>query len=377
MKRPVLSFILFSVAAASTIAQPTDAIQRLVLNPMAVTRIPVAMDRLTTVRFPSPVAALESGLVGTEPHPEALFLLSFQSGNSFFSLRALVRNTNTTLNVTWKAQTYVFELVESRNPWLSVILDPPAEPASSSASRPVTSSRLLGLLDTAKAYGFLRQQNPAAVAGVEVARPFTRHDYGGYTIVIEEVFRFEREDTLVFRISVSNKTSVAIQFVPQSLMVRVGQRFYFQSITDATGILPPTDAVPIYFAVTGSPDGSLNALSPRNDFMVLLNRLEPPAPLDPAPRVQSSLTPSPTPPVYRPVIVSKQPPNSVPPIQRRPVTPVYPTPPPMRTNRPPPARYWLPSPVPVITPSPPVQSAAVSLGAEPPPPPPPNATTTP
>ncbi len=277
MKSLRTSFLLLVVTGAVSWAQSTNPIQRVVLDSMAVVRIPVAMDRLTTVRLPSPPSDVESARVGTEPHPEALFLLSIQPGSPSFSLRALVPNTNTTLNVAWKGQTYVLDLFESRQPWLSVTFEAPQEAsprAASGASRGMPPARLLGLLDTAKAYALLRQQHPTAVAGTEVVRPDTLRDYGDYTIRTEEVFRFDAEDTLVFRIAISNKTSADLQFVPESLMVRVGTRIYYQSITDAAGKVAPHSSTPVYFAVTGSPDGSRNALSPKNDFMILLQRVE-------------------------------------------------------------------------------------------------------
>jgi hypothetical protein len=283
MKNPQIpSLLLLAVTGAVACAQSTNPIQRLVLDSMAVVRIPVAMDRLTTVRLPSPLSDVESARVGTEPHPDALFLLAIQPGSSSFSLRALAPNTNTTLNVAWKGQTYVLDLFESRQPWLSVIFDPPREAPPrpvSSASRGVPPARLLGLLDTAKAYGLLRQQHPAAVADIEIVRPNTLRDYGAYTIRTEEVMRWDAEDTLVFRIAISNQTSVPLQYVPQSLMVRAGTRIYYQSLAEATGLVAPGTTVPVYFAVTGSSDGSRNALSPKNDFMILLQRVEPVTPL--------------------------------------------------------------------------------------------------
>jgi hypothetical protein len=292
MKNPVPSAFLAMALAAVASAQTTDAIQRLRLDPMTVVRIPVALDRLTTVRLPSPPADIESALVGTEPHPDALFVIAVQPDSPTFSLRALVPHTNTTLNVSYKGQTYVFELFESRQPWLSVIFEDqrePAGPGPQGNSRAMAPARLLGILDTAKAYGLLRQQHPEAVAGIEVVRPSTLRDYGPYTIRTEEVFRFDREDTLVFRIAISNKTSVPIQFLPESLMVRVGTRCFFQSLAEASGAVAPNTVVPVYFAVTGNSDGSRSALSAKNDFMILLHRLE----ADPG---SASKTAPPTPP---------------------------------------------------------------------------------
>ena len=290
LKNRVLN--LFAGAALSTTVagQPTAAIQHLALDALSVKRIPVALDRLTTVRFPSAVSDLQSVFVSTQPHPQALFLLLFQPGSAFFSLRALAPNARTTLNVVWKDQTYVLELIESKDPWLSVTFEAMTSAVRSPSSQPRTRSpdHLLGLLDTAKAYSLLRQQHPAAVAGVEVVRPNTFHDYGDYTIRTEEIFRFDSDDTLVFRIVAHNQTTSPISFLPQSLMVRAGQKVFYQSITDATGILPAQTDLPIYFAITGSPDGSRNALSPKNEFMVLLSRLDAPGSVSPKAKYQSS-----------------------------------------------------------------------------------------
>ena len=271
---PSLAVLVFSAALAS--AQPTNPVQRVTLDPLAVIRIPVALDRLTTLRLPSPPSDVESARVATEVHPEALFLLNLQPGSASFSVRALVPNTNTTLNVSWKGQTYVLELFESHQPWLSVVFDPPpVAPArgASGTARGVPPARLLGLLDTAKAYGLLRQQYPAAVANVEVVRPNTFRDYGDYAIRTEEVFRFDTEDTLVFRVAISNQTGAVLQYFPESLMVRAGTRVYCQSLAEATNSVPPLTSVPVYFAITGSADGSPNSLSPKNDFMILLQRV--------------------------------------------------------------------------------------------------------
>lgn len=274
----------------------TNPIQRLVLDPNRVTRVFVGEDRLTTLRFPSPVASLESARVVSEAHPEALFQVFFQPGEAFFSVRALTSKASTTLNVVWRYQTYVFELIESPVPWLSVVLETPRPVASLSRRAPLAPSQLLGRLDSAKAYDLLQQQHPSAVAGIEVVRPNTTRDYGDYTIRTEEVFRFEADDVLVFRIVLRNTTPHPIHFVPASLMVRVGTRLYPQSITDAAGVLPSQTDVPVYFSVAGAADGSRTDLSPKNDFFVLLNRLptEPPSAPQTGPVPVPAVVPAPS-----------------------------------------------------------------------------------
>ncbi|MCZ7636799.1 MAG: hypothetical protein M5U12_12620 [Verrucomicrobia bacterium] len=195
--------------------------------------------------LPGPIASLEAAFIATEPHPDARFLLSFQPGHEFFSLRALKPQTAATLNVVWNRRTYVLELHASDQPWLAVNFEQPVSLTASNPPRPVAPARLLGLLDTARAYPLLKQQHPAAVAGVQCVRPQTVQDCGDYAIRIEEVFRFDAEDTLVFRVALTNRTTEPILYLPQGLMVRAGQRLYFQSATDANGLIPRKPRCPL------------------------------------------------------------------------------------------------------------------------------------
>lgn len=142
MNRLLLSLLAALSFAKAAAAQATNPIQRLPLNPMIVTRIPIALDRLTTIRFPSPLSDLQSALVAAEPHPDALFLVVFQPGSAFFSLRALATNASTTLNVVWNNQTCVLELVESKTPCLSAIFELPSEPPATNRHARVASASL-------------------------------------------------------------------------------------------------------------------------------------------------------------------------------------------------------------------------------------------
>lgn len=253
----------------------TDAIQRRVLDEARVTRVEVGMDRLTTVRFPGPIAGLASARVAAEPHPEALFQVYFQPGEAYFSLRALQPGARTSLNVVWQQQTFVLELEAVQNPWLSVVFEAPKPGAPAASERQVAMSpaQWLSRLDLARAYPLLRQQQPATVAGIERIQPNTERDYGDYRIRIEEVFRFDAGDVLVFRLVVSNATAEVLHFIPASLIVRVGTRLYPQSMTDATGEVPAHGAVVWYMAVAGAPDGGRADLSLRNEFTVLVHRV--------------------------------------------------------------------------------------------------------
>ncbi len=145
----------------------------------------------------------------------------------------------------------------------------------------VSPIKLLALLDKAKAFPLLKAQQPESVADVDFTtydgKPLVS-DFNDYEIQIEEAFRFNAEDTLVFRVAITNKIDAPLIYQPDSFTLRAGNRLYPQSISDADGTVPPKGQSIVYFAVSGTPDGGRNELSLRNAFTVLVTRLSPPPP---------------------------------------------------------------------------------------------------
>ena len=278
MKSPI-SILLLSAAVA--LAEPPEAIQRVTLDETIVITVPVATNRVTTINFPGPIAAIDAAGVTADGKTPGQFQLAHTKGSTFLSVRALVRKAATNLNIRWNKKTYVFELAESDAPVLALNLDDPATAETVLPAPVVTPTQLLALLDKAKAFPLLKKQHPDAVANAE-AKTFGDApqvtDFNDYEIRIEEVFRFNPEDTLVFHVTLKNKSDQEIRYLPESFCVRVGSRLYYQSISDALGVLPPKSASTVYFAITGTPDGGRNELSLKNDFSVLVTRLAlPPA----------------------------------------------------------------------------------------------------
>jgi hypothetical protein len=286
------SFLL--LAATVAVAEPPQAVQRVTLDERVVVTVPVATNRVTTISFPGPIAAIDAVGVSADPKMPGQFQLAHTKGSSFLSVRAAARKAATNLNIRWNKKTYVFELVESETPVLALNLEDRA-PAEVAQPAPVVSpTRLLALLDKAKAFPLLKQHQPEAVAQVE-ARTFGDKpqitDFNDYEIRVEEVFRFNPEDSLVFHVTLRNKSEQEIRYRPESFNVRVGNRIYRQSVSDAPGVLPPKSQSTVYFAVTGTPDGGRNELSLKNEFSVFVTRLTPPPALP---------TPSPEPLPTRP-----------------------------------------------------------------------------
>ena len=281
MKRLAISFL----TGVCLIAGAKDkAIQDFVLDEQTIYVIPVSGYRVTTISFPGPISAMDAAQVTIDPQKPAAFLIAHTKGSSFFSVRAEARKATTNVNIRWNNKTYVIELVESDDPLLSVTFQNAPDNSASVQTEPVSPSRLLALLDKAKAFPVLKAYHPEAVAQVDY-RNYEKEprilDCTNYAVKIEEVFRFNPEDTLVFRVGVTNKTDRELRYAPNGFLLRVGERTYPQSISDASGVVPPHAEAPAYFAVTGTPNGGRNDMSIKNDFFVILDAqtIDPPPPV--------------------------------------------------------------------------------------------------
>jgi hypothetical protein len=132
---------------------------------------------------------------------------------------------------------------------------------------------LLSLLDKAKAYPLFQKDHPDALADVLHVAPNTTNYYDNFKVVIRAVWRFEEEDTLVFRIDLENASNSTIYYKPQDLAVRLEDRIYTQSLADASGVMPPKSTTPAFFAITGNGSGGRNNLAPDNKWNVLVVRV--------------------------------------------------------------------------------------------------------
>jgi hypothetical protein len=283
MKRLIKIIVPLLCSLALAEAEQSKTIKEFVLDEHAVYSIPVSGDRVTTISFPGPISAIDAAQVTVDGKVPGLFQIAHSKGSYFLSVRALAKKAVTNVNIRWNNKTYVLELVESDEPLYSVIFKYTPDSLIKPAQVAVTPNRLLALLDKAKTFPLLKQYHPESVAQVEYANYSTKPkvmDYKTYEVQIEEVFRFDPEDTIVFHVTLRNKGDAPLQYRPDSFSLRVGERMYPQSISDGSGTIPPKSETPAYFAVTGTPNGGRNDISLKNDFVVVLEaaRLESPKP---------------------------------------------------------------------------------------------------
>ena len=275
---------LFLLTASVALAQSSKEILKDFMDENVLTIVPVASNRVTTISFPSAITAIDGVSVTVDGKTPGLFQLAHTKGSAFLSVRALLPKASANLNIRWNDRTYVFELLESDVPVLSLNMEAPPTPEEEGVGRApeVSPLKLLALLDKAKAFPLLKAQQPESVADVGFTsydgKPLVS-DFDDYEIQIEQAFRFNAEDTLVFRAGITNKSDAPLIYQPDSFALRAGNRLYPQSISAADGSVPPKGRSIVYFAITGTPDGGRNELSLKNQFTVLVNRLSPPPPV--------------------------------------------------------------------------------------------------
>src|SRR5271155_4490074 len=222
MKSIVSLFLLTAVVA---VAQPSKEILKDFLDENVLTVVPVATNRVTTISFPSAITAIDGAGVTVDGKTPGLFQLAHTKGSAFLSVRALFPKASANLNIRWNDHTYVFELLESAVPVLSLNMEAMPTPDEEGVGRApeVNPLKLLALLDKAKAFPLLKAQQPGSVADVGFttydSKPLIS-DFNDYEIQIEESFRFNAEDTLVFRVGITNKIDAPLIYQPDSFSLR-------------------------------------------------------------------------------------------------------------------------------------------------------------
>ncbi|MEY2905969.1 MAG: hypothetical protein RLZZ408_440, partial [Verrucomicrobiota bacterium] len=236
--------------------------------------IPVASKTgTTTVMFPSEISGLFAKSVAVQDQENAGFLISFTPGNFYFTIRALKKDAEDHLTVIFNRKAYVLHMTASEHPFYNVTFY--QEERNGKEGRiNVVPERLLSLMDKAKAYPLLLKAERDALAGVLHASPGITNYYKDFNVRILDVWRFEEEDTLIFRLELVNETDQAIYYKPQDLAVRLDERIYTESLADASGVMPPKSVTPAFFAITGNGQGGRNHLAPDNKWNVLVVRAE-------------------------------------------------------------------------------------------------------
>ncbi len=294
-----LAVLLFcssiSICTAQTLGHNTIKTYVLDDENVFVIRVPEPNKGVTTLSFPAAITALQGSNVSLSPHPDARFLIDYISGSNFFSLVSTGRG-ETNLNVIYKNKTYVLDLIPSDKPDYAVnFVHDTFHEVSGHSQVILPTAVLVSLLDKAKALPLLAANNPDVMSQVEVATPQRVMYYDGFRVQIDKVYRFESEDTLVFALTLINDTTESIPYLANNFAVRVADRVFTQSLSEASGLIPAGHEVldssgkpqldsnghPViqptstqaYFEITGDDKGNRNNLRADNAWNVLVSRV--------------------------------------------------------------------------------------------------------
>lgn len=287
--RPIILSILFTTVSLAQCIPGFEpkAIRQFPLDEQTVYEIKIAKDEVTTLTFPGPITALEGAGITIDPQQgPAPVLLNYQEGRPYISIRATAETAAASLNVIFKKHTYVLRLRTDKDPFRSVTFyqaNKTIDSQSSKVQAPISPTKLLSLIDRAKVHHLIEAQHLDWVSQIETSAPNRRMLYKDFDVILAEVFRFDPEDTLVFKVLFFNNSAKEIYYQPQTLGVRIGSRIFYSSLSDASGIMPPGFNDPSsgkikpslsfgYFTITGTPDGGRNNLSVKNEFNILISR---------------------------------------------------------------------------------------------------------
>jgi hypothetical protein len=155
-----LAYLGISSLPISGVAGP---IKQIALDNYVIQRVPVATGKGNTViMFPSPIQALYASRCAIQEQPNADFLLDFQAGQYWFTVRALKKDVEDYITVIYERKAYVIHITASETPLYTVSFfrDDRSASGGPSLTRRVTPARLISLLDKAKAYNLFLAQEP-------------------------------------------------------------------------------------------------------------------------------------------------------------------------------------------------------------------------
>lgn len=228
----------------------------------------------TTILMPGVIEAFEGNRITTKPGTVATVFLEHQSGTRFFSVKALLPGT-ADLNVILGDAVYSFRFFYSATSptrTLTIAPAPMAGPAARERTVSITARRLYDIVQDVKTYWLVKEQHPELERTIQVAAPGTVMEYPGYRVVIDQVFRFDRDDTLIFRAIFLNDTEAPLYYRPGEIALRVGRNLYWPSFAQVPRVIPPRRPARLTWEI--SPDVvSLELANPKGQKASVLDRL--------------------------------------------------------------------------------------------------------
>lgn len=207
----------------------------------------------TTIMLPGPIEAFEGTNITTQPNTLAAAYLQHTQGTTFFSVKAILPGVSD-LNVILNGAIYSFRFIPSDAPTRSLVISPVPSPAAAAKARTLrlSAERLYQIVQEAKTYFVIQEQHPELQRPIEVTKPGTIIPLRECTVVLDQIFRFDRDDTLVFRVVFLNDQPTPLTYSPGEIALRAGKNLYWPSFAQLSGNIPPLQPATLSFEL--SPD---------------------------------------------------------------------------------------------------------------------------
>ncbi len=280
MRRVIGIFlVVMSTLSAQTISE-------FALDPQKAVELLVSRE-VTAITMPGAITAVagadmliddgRAAAVEVEEGASLRFHVTHAKGANFLLVQSLQPDATGTLTMIFEGAAYVLQLrTVAGNPIASAIFTRRAGDAAvklDHVPEPVRFSPRMAfsVLDRARAYPVLVKSLPRAVDGVTLRAQHRKIDLPDVEIDVQEVYRFSREDALVFLVNLRNKTDQTLEIAPSTFAARVGNEKFEQSVANGPRTLRPGESAEAEFAIVGMPDGTRNDLSADNAFTILVN----------------------------------------------------------------------------------------------------------
>lgn len=234
------NFLLIAFAAASTLAG-APAVRTYPLATETVYTVTLALDEPTTCTFPGSITSLDGANVAPQPGEGVAVLLSYQPGRNFFSVRALRDSAKGGLNVVYQDKVYALRFTVGPDPDRAVTFR--------EASPKLTVAQLAAFVDRAKFFAVQAGRHPALTETIEHIFPGRVTAYRDFTATLAEVFRWEADNVLVFRLRLETRENHPIRFDAAHVGVRLDRDAWFAGASDGSGAIPAHGSTEVYFAV--------------------------------------------------------------------------------------------------------------------------------
>jgi len=239
---------------------------------------------VTTVMFPGQIEGIAAGNVAMNKvhhkingSPACDFLLSFQPGNYYFSIRALKNAVSGTVNVVYARNTYILKFQENENNAMSTVnFSDNGENGDDSErdSNPPSTAVLKGLMDKAKSFDMLKKKYPGAVSQVTVCDNKCISKYKDYNATVLKCWRFNNYNSLVFLVELKNKTNKTLLYNPDKCSFAVEEEYLLPVAFEATGIIPANSTALTFFVISNTPDGRKNKFAADNQWEIVIKAVK-------------------------------------------------------------------------------------------------------